>query len=100
MLHFESIRELRNGKRYNTLSMSKNNGLQSISAMVFHDINENEMPEIRAITRKEANEQNTSFIAPLTQQRGLNQLLQRLSISAHSNHHSKAKTDAGDNAHG
>ena len=71
MKSFDSIRELRNGKIYDTArntTVNENSISESSSAINFRETNENEVPEIHNLTQEEFNEQIKSFIALLTRQ--------------------------------
>ena len=71
MPDFDSIRELTNSKRYYTASnpiLSENGSSESCLALELPETNGNEGPEIRALTQQDVEEQNKSFIAPLTKQ--------------------------------
>ena len=62
---FDSIREFRNGKRYNTArttTMSENRRSEGSHAMNSNEINENDVPEFRSLTQEEVNEKIKSFI--------------------------------------
>ena len=70
MQSLNSVRELRNRKRYNTARstvMSENNGPESNPAMNSQWTNENEEPENRNL-KQELIEQIKSFIVSLTRQ--------------------------------
>ena len=71
MQTFDSIHELRNGKRYNTAkttTFSENNSSKGCLTLNSHEINDNEGPEICLLTQNEVNEQIKGFIAPDTRQ--------------------------------
>ena len=73
MQAFDSIGELRNGKKNDsssTTNMSENSRSEGSPAMNSTEINENEGPKIHAITQAEVDEQTKSFITPLVKQLG------------------------------
>ena len=71
MESFDSIRKLRNVKRYNTITdttLSENSCSEDNPVVNSHETNENESPETRAFTQEEVNEKIKTFIAPFTRQ--------------------------------
>ena len=84
---FDSIREFRNGKRYNTartMTMGEKISPESSSAVISQETNENEGPKVHSLTQEEDNERIESFIAALTRQlEDLNRLFQGLTVASH-----------------
>ena len=69
MLAFDSIRELKNGKRHNTArktTLSKNKSSEISSATNFCETKENEGPKIEASRQNAVNEQFENFTASPT----------------------------------
>ena len=63
---FDSIRELRNGKKYDTASnaaMSENSNCEGRPALNYTEANETQGPKSRALNQAEVDEQINSFIA-------------------------------------
>ena len=65
MQSFDSVRELGNGKRFNTgrtNTMCVNNGPDDNSAKKSHETEENKEADIRILTKEEVNEQIRNLI--------------------------------------
>ena len=94
----DSNRELKNGKKNDAACTSiknKNSSSDGSRAMNSPEANENEGPEIRAITEEEIDEPINSFIAPLTRQlEDLTRLVQGMITASHPDYHSMAGTMA------
>ena len=95
---FDSIRELRNGERYDTASnaiMRESSCSESSPAKNSPETNENEVPKLPALTQDVVDELVTSFIAPFTQKlEDLTRLARGMATASHSNHYPRAGTSA------
>ena len=87
MLDSDAYRELRNGKRNNTISertMSKDGSIEDNRASISSKNAEDVVSEVHTLTQEEVNEQMKRLIAPLTHQREeLTRLVQRMVITPH-----------------
>ena len=91
MLDFDSYRELRNGKRYNTNSgqtVSENGSTEDNRAGNSLENIEEEIPEIGTLTQEAVNEQIKGFITPLTRQlEEMTRLVQGMVKKPHQSHY-------------
>ena len=98
MQAFDCIRELKNGKRYDTTSnrvMSKTSVSEASPAMNPPETKEIEGPEVSAITQDEVDEKIKSFIAPLTRQlEDLTPLVRGMTTASHPNNYPSTGTSA------
>ena len=91
MLDFDSYRELRNGKRYNTNSgqtVSEKSSTEDNRAGNSSENIEEEVPEIGTLTQEAVNEQIKEFSNPLTRRlEEMTRLVQGMVKKPHSNHY-------------
>ena len=96
------IRQMRNGKKYETaICISLNENSESSPIMNAPERKIEEESNARTLTQGKDNEQIRSFIAPLTDQlEYLTRLIQRMSAAQHPNKYPSAGTSASFSASG
>ena len=89
MLNSTDYRDLRNGKRYQTLiehTMSNHDSTEEMANRSSPENVKGEVPESQTLTQETVNEQIRRFIAPLTRQlEELTRLVQGMTTSGHPN---------------
>ena len=100
---FDSIRELRNGKKYKTatISMSEGNSSEANPIIIAHENKSDKECETHILTQEEFDEQIRDYIAHLTRQlEDLTRLIQGMSFAHRPNLSPSAVTSGSSSAAG